>query len=216
MLWPAGRNDVIGYTPLRFIGNTGILSSLPMAGTRFNVYTGETWSQLAARPPGYYIGGSYALPYVAGDMGGITAIELASAANIAAGINISGSSVISLASSAAISAVAGLSGSSIITMSSSGIIGGIADMSGSSTITLTATGSIGGIASMSGASVITITASGQTNAMGFMVAAPIDASLSPDTIAEAVWARIGGNGQTYGATLTSAEKWAKLAAALSA
>lgn len=37
-----------------------------------------------------------------------------------------------------------------------------------------------------------------------------------DQIVDAVWERTGSNGIEYGATLTSAEKWAKLSAALSA
>lgn len=37
-----------------------------------------------------------------------------------------------------------------------------------------------------------------------------------DQIADAVWEKVGSNGSEYGATLTSAEKWAKIAAALSA
>jgi hypothetical protein len=63
---------------------------------------------------------------------------------------------------------------------------------------------------------MTMTATAQTNALAYMTGGPVDTAISPDAIADAVWARLAANGQTYGATMTSAEKWAKLAAALSA
>lgn len=216
MQWPAGRMDVIGLVPMRFTGNIGVLSDVPRAGTRFNVNTGETYSPLSAQPTGYYAGGAYALPYTVGGLSALAMASVAASGSAAAGINIEGVASMEVTATGSAGAIAGAAGSAVISLSTQATLTGTATLAGSSAVSISGTGSLGGVASIEGASAIAITASANTNALAFMVSAPIDTSLTPSSIADAVWAKLGLNGQAYGATMTSAEKWAKLAAALSA
>lgn len=216
MQWPAGSRKVFGITPMRFVGRTDLHAMQPLAGARFNPHSGEAWSELSARPYGFYTGGAWALPRVAGAIAGDAAMVSGATGNAAAGVNLDGIAEISLEVTGAASAIAAASGLAIMSLASSATLTGIADVTGLSNITITATGSLGGIASITGSSAMAITATAQTNALAWMETGTLEVGLTADAIADAVWQRLGINGQSYGVTLTSAEKWAKLAAVLSA
>lgn len=149
-------------------------------------------------------------------MVGVVPLNLSTVGAVTGIASLAGSAVLVATASGNIRAIAGLSGVASCSITTAALLDGVADLSGNAAVNITATGSIGGIATVSGSSALAVTASAQTGALGFMTAAPIDTALTPNSIADAVWAKLGLNGQTYGATMTSAEKWAKLSAALSA
>jgi hypothetical protein len=189
-------------------------------GARRNMVSGFT-DQKSAIPDGHLASSAYFIPQVAGNMSSRNeaSIVFATIGNAAQGINLTGSTAITFAANGDGAAVAAAIGSSTITFAASGTAVAPLNATGSATITFAATGDIRADASVSGSTVITFSSSAVTGAIGHMVATPIDVSLTPESVAEAVWDRLAAQHTTlgtFGATLTSAEKAAKLAAALSA
>ena len=189
-------------------------------GARRNMVSGFT-DQKSAIPDGHLAYSAYFIPQVAGNMSSINEANIVFAAtgNAAQGINLTGSTAITFAAAGDGAAVAAAIGSSTITFAASGTAVAPLNATGTSTITFAATGDIRADASVSGSTAITFSSSAITGAIGHMIATPIDVSLTPETVAAAVWDRLAAQHTslgTFGATLSNAEKAAKLAAALSA
>lgn len=250
MLYPNNLAAVGFIRGVTFTGRQGLfLGAQPNNRARYTQLP-----KTSATPSGYYAGGAWVLPYTAGLIAGVSSAELAALGNAAAGVNLSGVSAVELTVGGNAGAIAGASGAVTIAIGASAALSGIASMSGLSGASLDALGSIEGIASVTGSAVLSVNATGETSALWFMTTGELDATLTPnaiagavwsalaasnnkpgtmgdllnaaggggisgaviDQIADAVWEKVGSNGAEYGETLTSAEKWAKIAAALSA
>lgn len=191
-----------------------------LLGARRNMVSGFT-DQKSAIPDGHLASSAYFIPQVAGNMSSINEANIVflGAGNAAQGINLTGSTAITFAANGDGAAVAAAIGASTITFAASGTAVAPLNAIGTSTITFAATGTIRADASVSGSTAIIFSSSAVTGAIGHMNAIPIDVSLTPESVAAAVWDRLAAQHTTlgtFGATLTSAEKAAKLAAALSA
>jgi hypothetical protein len=117
----------------------------------------------------------------------------------AQGINISSSgTAITFATSGTAAAVAAAVGSATITFTTAGTAAAPLNAIGTATITFTAAASAGAEAAVSGTTTIEFDTVATLTAIGHMVAVPIDTSLTPDSIASAVWAAIAASNNTTG------------------
>jgi len=198
----------------------GALTPQMLLGARRNMVSGFT-DQKSAIPDGHLASSAYFIPQVAGGMSSINEANIVFAAtgNAAQGINLTGSTAIVFDAAGDGAAVAAAIGASTITFAATGNAVAPLNATGTATITFAATGDIRADASVSGSTAITFSSAAVTGAIGHMIATPIDVSLTPETVAAAVWDRLAAQHTslgTFGATLSNAEKAAKLAAALSA
>lgn len=189
-------------------------------GERRNMVSGFT-DQKSAIPDGHLAYSAYFIPQVAGNMSSINEANIVflGAGNAAQGINLTGSTAITFAANGDGAAVAAAIGSSTITFAASGTAVAPLNAIGSTTITFAATGTIRADASVSGSTAIIFSSSAVTGAIGHMNAIPIDVSLTPESVAEAVWDRLASQHTTTGTMgkeVQDGKKAAKLAAALSA
>lgn len=170
-----------------------------------------------------------------GPMEGSGAITMAGDGNVSLVIAMSGDGGITLTGSGGVSLTIGLSGDGAWAVTGSGGLSMIVPFSGAGSWAFTGAGDVKGDLSMEGSwspftelspqSLATAVwsalaaANNEPGTMGDLLNAAGGGGISGaviDQIVDAVWQRVGSNGAQYGATLTSAEKWAKLAAALSA
>jgi hypothetical protein len=187
-----------------------------------NLIVGEGLTdQRTAIPNGHLAPSTWFLPQVAGGMSSINESNfvVSVTGNAAQGLNAVGDSPITFSTSGSADGVAAAVGDSSITFTTSGNATAPLNAVGAATITFTASAELSGITDVTASSIISFTANATTGALGFMNAVPIDVSLTPEAVAEAVWDRLVALHPTEGSAgqvLTSAQKAAKLAAALSA
>ena len=256
MIYPAGRGDVVGFLPYRFLGNCDVSKYSPLSGGRFNANTGQTYKRTSAIPDGYSAGGAYALPVVAGGMSsaqayvtvtgesdGIAAsvisgngdITVTSAGDVSLIMSLGGAALTSFSGAAGLALTISLAGDVSVTFLGEAALSMIIPVSGAGSWAVTGSGDLRGQLDMEGswtpytdlspqtlAAAVWSALAAQNNeagTMGDLLNAAGGGGISGaviDQIADAVWQSVGANGNQYGATLTSAEKWAKIAAALSA
>lgn len=199
---------------------TGTLERQNLLGSRRNMVTGFTDPTFAI-PNGHLASSAWFLPQKPGGMSSSNeaAFTVTTTGNAAQGLNLVGNSPFVFSASGTGAAVAAAIGSSTITFTASATAVAPFNATGNSVITFFSSGDIGGKADITGTTIITFTSTLTTRALGFMTAVPIDTTLTPEGVAEAVWDRLvslhtidGSAGQV----LSSAQKAAKLAAALSA
>jgi len=136
------------------------------------------------------------------------------------GMALVGTDAIEFSESGTLQAIVNLIGSDTITFTDSASILAVVSLTGSDTFTFSESAQTFAVAFLSGSDTFTFTEGLITHANAFLVSAPDAAPvLTPDAIADAVWAALAashGAPGTMGERLTSAEKWAKISAALSA
>jgi hypothetical protein len=155
--------------------------------------------------------------------------------NVSLVISMSGDGGITLTGSGGVSLTIGLSGGGSWVVSGSGGLSMIIPIDGAGSFGITGAGDVKGDLAMEGswspftelspqslATAVWSALAAQNNepgTMGDLLNAAGGGGISGaviEQIVDAVWERVGSNGAQYGATLTAAEKWAKLSAALSA
>lgn len=207
--------------PYRYnaVNTTIALPRVMPSGERYNQFTGEEWALTSSVPDGYASSGAYTLPIVAGGMSSWQAVmEVAGAGDLLQGGPLIGTASLTFTSNAP-------SASLIITLSGTGA----ASFAGSAGLALTIGLAGGASVSMTGGAglsmIVPIDGTGSFSMSG---AAELKGNLemegswggasplSPEGLADAVWAKTNINAVPYGTVVTSAEKNAKLAAALSA
>lgn len=198
-------------------GSTGVQNTIGMLR---NSDTGFDDNKNAV-PNGHLAPSAWKLPMKPGGMSSTNeaAFTIVATGNAAQGLNRTGNSPITFTTSGEGAAVAAAIGSSTITFTTSGTAVAPFNAVGESLITFFSSGDISGKADITGTTIITFTSNLTTRALGFMTAVPIDTTLTPEGVAEAVWDRLVSLHPTEGSAgqvLTSAQKAAKLAAALSA
>jgi hypothetical protein len=185
-------------------------------GDRVNAHNGTT-DATAAVPNGHLRG--WLLPQRPGGMSAYSEniARLTGAAAGAQGINGVAAGAAVLSGSATGKAVALLvaTGAATLTGTATGI--GVASFTASGSAALLGSASASAIASMTGTGGAVLTGAAVPSALGFIVASTVQAGLTADQIAAAVWAAgLTYPANTMGAELVKARKAAALAAALSA
>jgi hypothetical protein len=199
---------------------TGVpLPSPFILGQRYNAFIGETFSRKTSIPDGYAARGAYTLPVKAGGLSSWqSTIALSGGGDLLQGGPMVGTATLSFVTdNADTSLVVSLSGTGSASFVGSGGLALTIGLSGDAGISIT------GGAGLS--MIVPIEAGGSFGFTGFgnlKGQLSMDGSwggvtpLSPEGLADAVWAKTNVNGVPYGTVVTSGEKNAKLAAALSA
>ena len=170
-----------------------------------------------------------------GPMIGTGALSLSSDGGLSLVISLSGNGDIAVSVDGNVALTIGMAGNGDFTVTGAGGLSMIVPVAGSGSIALTGDGNLKGNLDMEGswtpftelspenlATAVWSALAADNNVagtMGDLLNAAGGGGISGaviDQIADAVWEKVGSNGAEYGATLTSAEKWAKIAAALSA
>lgn len=166
---------------------------------------------------------------------GTTSIALVGDGNLALVVSLSGNGDVTLVGAGGMALTISLAGNGTATIIGDGGLSMLVPLSGAGDLAFTGAADLRGQLSMNGewtpytelspqslATAVWSALAAQNNeagSMGDLLNAAGGGGISGaviDQIVDAVWQRAGSNGAQYGATLTSAEKWAKLSAALSA
>jgi len=199
MQWPCGRTDAFGFNPYTIVGNSALAARQGRSGADKAPFFGEVWDRTSSKPGGYSTGGAYSLAITAGGISSWQSrIVFSGSGNAAQGVNLDGSSGITFAASGSAAAIASAAGTGTITFAMSGTAVAPLSMTGNASATFSASGAIVGKASVSASTSFAFSASATTGARGWMIAVPIDQSLSPVTIAEAVWSASAGANNAAG------------------
>ena len=209
-----GNRSVLHKSPGRFLSGTVASierSNFNKPGMLANRFQSMSYV-FGGLPTGHLAPSSWSLPRTGGAMSSRNeaVIDFAASGNAAQGINLSGSASIVFDVDGLAAAIASASGSASIVFTVAG--NAVAPLSaiGTAAILFTATGQLSAPASVAGTTTITFAGAAVTGAIGHMVAEPIDAALTPDVIAAAVWAYVtrtltsGGGG---GGGATAEEVW---------
>lgn len=221
MQWPANSRLAQGFLPYRFGTplNVGQVAPSYPYGGRFNAFVGETFARTSSIPDGYASRGAYTLPIKAGGLSSWqAAVSLSGNGDLLQGGPMVGTATLSFASNNPnASLIVSLSGTGTASFAGSGGLALTIGLSGTSGISITGGAGLSMIVPIEATGSFGFTGFG--NLKGNM---SMDGSwggvtpLSPEGLADAVWAKTNINGITYGTVVTSGEKNAKLAAALSA
>jgi len=170
-----------------------------------------------------------------GPMIGSGDLTFASSGGLSVVVSLSGNGDIAVTVNGNLALTIGMAGNGDLSVTGSGGLSMIVPIAGSGLIDFAGSGNLKGNLEMAGswtpftelspenlATAVWSALAAQNNVagtMGDLLNAAGGGGISGaviDQIADAVWEKVGSNGAEYGATLTSAEKWAKIAAALSA
>jgi hypothetical protein len=218
MLWPTGRRDGLGFLPYSFGGNLALQRTRFKGSERYSIFINEQHARTAGSPDGYSAGGAYVLPIRAGSVSSWQSqIIFTGSGDVLAGGPMIGSGSLTLVGTGDISLITSLSGTTSATFVGSGSVALTIGMGGSGAITFSGNSGLSMIIPVEGSGFITFAGSGDVRSRLSMSGSwsPFT-TLSPESLATAVWQELNINGIEYGTVLTSAEKNAKLAAALSA
>lgn len=202
MLTRVGSN--LKTLPLRHLGGGAIpgLRSNFSGSERYNQSIGDGGIlKLSGLGWGHLPPSTWLMPYKAGAISSRndSPIEfVVNSLNVALGQNIEGAANILFSAAGSGQAVASLSGSTVITFTSSGALSAPFNMAANGTISFASSGTLRADTSISGSSLIQFNSNLTTGAIGFMIAVPIDTSLTPDSVAQAVWSATAAGNNTTG------------------
>lgn len=170
-----------------------------------------------------------------GPMGGTGDLSLSGEGGLSIVVSLAGNGDVTVTVAGNLALTIGLNGDGSITVDGAGGLSMIVPFAGAGDIAMSGDGDLRGRMDMEGswtpyselspeslASAVWSALAAANNipgTMGDLLNAAGGGGISGaviDQIADAVWEKVGSNGAEYGATLTSAEKWAKIAVALSA
>jgi len=212
-LYPNGRTDGAAWNRYRFQGIQTHTQLLPLAGSRFNRFYGETWSKLSGTPVGYYAGGSTILPITVGQIASTDyePVTFTVTASINEGRNIAGSTTIDFTVNGAdllLSALIVGNASMTVTLNDPAL-GAAVGIQGSTSFSLTPnTPILGALAGLFADATVSINAQGLVTATGNLSGdiTPYT-ELSPENLARAVWNALAAQyaeAGTMGAALNTA------------
>ena len=217
------NQTLFAQMPLRRRGGADTLArALFGRADRRNLFIGlGLTDRTGGVPNGHLAPSSWNLPVKPGGMSSYTSSKtvFVETGNAAQGLNMSSSPIITFSSSGDGAAIAAAIGDATVTFTVSATAVAPLNAVGSSVITFFTSGDISGKTDVTGTTLFSFTASLTTRALGFMETAPLDVGLTPEAVAEAVWDRLVALHPTEGSAgqvLSSAQKAAKLAAALTA
>jgi hypothetical protein len=207
--------------PYRFNASVTTINMprIPPKGERYSIFYGETIPQTASVPDGYARGGAFTLPIVAGGLSSWQAvIQTAGAGDLLQGGPLIGTATLSFtADNANASLIITLSGTGSASFTGDAGLALTIGLGGDGAISITGGAGLSMIVPVEGTGVLSLTGSADLKGDLSMSGSWGGATpLSPEALADAVWAKQNANAVPYGTVVTSAEKAAKLAAALSA
>jgi hypothetical protein len=157
----------------------------------------------SAIPLGHLAPSAWVPPKTAGGMSAFTGTNIIfdSAATLAGGVNIEGTASITFdAAPSLLNLIANLEGTTTVTFTvPNAVLGGAASLEGTTTVTFTSTPALlGGSAAIEGTTNITFNTNGvgTMTAIGFLAGPGADPGLTPQNIANAVWAQLLEAGYT--------------------
>ena len=209
MLYPAGRSDYLGFMPYRFVGGYLDLwrDKLPL-GDRFNLNTGETWSEYSSIPEGYAGGGAWALPIVSGGMAAADEpITLTTTGQLLSGGPMAGDATLSLSTDGSLSLVVAMSGGGTLTLSVAGGLSLSIAMSGDAGLSLSTSGGLSMIVPFAGDAALSLSGTANLKGLLSLETGVEDTTLTAAGVAQAVWDALAADSNaagTMGALLNAA------------
>lgn len=190
-----------------------------IGGERVNRFIGETFARTSATPDGYTMG-AWVLPVKAGGMSSWQAAFGMSegAGDLLQGGPMEGTATFGLSGAGDMSLITSLAGTATFGMdSATSSLALTIGLEGTATFGMTGDGALSLIVPLEGTGELGMTGAGDLRGILSMEGSWGGATpLSPEALAQAVWAELNSNGDAYGAVVTNTEKQAKLAVALSA
>lgn len=171
------------------------------AGRKRNLWAGDAdIDPKSSVPVGYLAGGSWSISPKAGGMSSRNSAiaSITAQGNGAQGINLSGAVAMTITVTGSAAAVAAAIGSALMSITASGNAVAPLNAIGAALMSISAQADASAIAHMAGSAQAVAAASAVTGAVGHMVATAIDAQLTADSIAAAVWNAIAASFNTAG------------------
>lgn len=219
------NTTILGANPITNTG--GILAGESVfRGIRdqtwLNVFAGAGFNKKSAIPEGYKPDAAWFSALQAGGLAAVSELVLSGSVALAAGRNMEASASLALSvSNATLDQIVSLSASSSMALSSNADVSSVVLMVASSSMTLAVDAALlGAIFSLTASSSMTLTGTAGQGAVAWMEAGPIESDeLTPESLAEAVWAALTIDNQepgSQGAMMTKILKAVKTAIAVSA
>lgn len=162
-------------------------------------FFGEALAEHESMPPGFYAGRAAYPPRIAGRCSTVAAFTISGTASGAEGLPAAASGSITINAAAIGGLIAGGIASGTITISGTATAAGLAASSASGTISINANAIIGATAWGVANGTITVTGAAQAYGLAYGSATTIDtSSLTPQSVAAAVWNSILADYQTAG------------------
>lgn len=197
-----GNRSVLLKSPGRFL--SGTVASIERSNFQPLRNRFEQMSRLSGVPSGHLSPSAWVLPQVGGGMSShnFTSIAISGAASGAEGVNVSGSAALELTAEAIGQLIASAIGSASFSIDATGSIVATLGAPGSASFTLSATATATALGWMTGQSTASVTAALTSYATGALSGtaylAGESAPVTPDNLAQAVWAAVASANNTAG------------------
>ena len=199
MLWPRGTiASVVGMSPQRFANSVTTLPIYREAGDRYNSFISGSIALAASFPDGAAPHGSHVLPIRAGGMAGATIARLFGSGNILSGGPLAGGATMTLTGAGNLGLVISMSGTAAMTITGTGGVALTIGLTGDGALSLTGTGGLSMIVPIAGDGVLTLAGAGDLRGLLSLSTGTIDAGLTAEGIAGAVWGAIAASNDTAG------------------